>query len=350
LSKAQGLEALDLLGDIFRTFAPPMVVRVPFRQHQAHCRTDDGVRIAHAASGRGPVLVKASNGLSHLEFDAGSKAWGHLLAELSSDRTLVRHDRRGCGLSTRNVAVVSLDAWVTDLEAVVAARGLDRFPLLGISEGALVALAYAARHPQRVSRLVLHGAWGRPGARAGCAVPDGDGMADLQELAVSPALSSRMREVEDAADLAPVLGRVMCPTLLLHAAADPRVPIAEARWLADQLRDARVVGLDSDNHLLQPSEPAWDQWLSEVRRFLPGEPDASSPMARLTAREREILDLLAQGRDNPTIASILNLGAKTVRNHVSNLYRKLGSATRGQAVASARDAGFGCTFRPGAGL
>jgi len=296
------------------------------------------------------VLVKASNGLSHLEFDAGSETWGHLLAELSSDRTLVRHDRRGCGLSERDVAAVSLDGWVADLEAVVAARGLDRFPLLGVSEGALVALAYAARHPHRVNRLVLHGAWARPGARAACPFPGGHGAADLRELAVSAALSSRIREVEDGVDLAPLLDRVTCPTLLLHATADPEVPIAEARWLAGQLSDAQVVALDSANHMLQPSEPAWDHWLSEVRRFLPREPDVSSPVARLTAREREILDLLAQGRDNPTIASTLNLGTKTVRNHVSNLYRKLGSATRRQAMASAREAGFGRTFRPGAGL
>ena len=331
LNRGKDTEAFDLLKNAFGIIAPCTAVRVPFRQHLAHCQTADGVRIAHAVSGRGPVLVKTANGSGHLELDAGSEAWGHLLAELSSDRTLVRHDRRGAGLSDRDVRGVSFDGWVADLEAVVEARGLDRFPLLGVSEGALVALAYAARHPHRVSRLVLHGAWARPGSRAVTA-------------------SGALRKVEDAVDLAPMLSRVTCPTLLLHAAADPEVPIAQALWLAEQLHDAHIVALDSANHLLQPSEPSWDRWLLEVRHFLPREPDASSPIARLTARELDILDLLAQGRDNPSIAATLNLGPKTVRNHVSNLNRKLGTATRRLAAASAREAGFGRTFRPGPGL
>lgn len=335
-------EVPGVLNDAFGAVAGPMAVRVPFRQFLGDCRTADGVRIAHAVSGRGPVLLKASNGLSHLEFDAGSDSWGHLLAELSSDRSLVRHDRRGCGLSDRDVADVSLDGWVADLEAVVAARGLERFPLLGVSDGALVALAYAARHPHRVSRLILHGAWARPGGRVAC-----HGGMDLRDVAASEALYGRMREVEDRVDLAPMLGRITCPTLLLHASGDPDVPIAQARWLARQLRDAQVIPLDSASHLLQPSERAWGRWLSEVRRFLPGEPEASSPIAELTVRELDVLDLVAQGRDNPTIAATLGLGTKTVRNHVSALYRKLGTSSRGQAVACAREAGFGQTFRPG---
>lgn len=347
LNAGEDTEALDFLGE---ALAARAMVPVPFRQHLAHGRAADGVRIAHAMSGHGPVLVKASNGLSHLEFDAGSGVWGHLLAELSSDRTLVRHDRRGCGLSDWDVPGVSLDGWVADLEAVVTARGLDRFPLLGVSDGALVALAYAARHPGRVSRLVLHGAWARNGGRVACLFPAGHGAADLREVATSTALSARMRKVEDAVDLTAQLDRVTCPTLLLHATDDPEVPVAEALWLAARLHDAHLVTLDSANHLLQPNEAAWDRWLLEVRRFLPREPEGSSPFARLTARELDIVDLLAQGRDNAAIARVLDLGIKTVRNHVSNLYRKLGTANRGRTVAIAREAGFGRTFRPGPGV
>jgi pimeloyl-ACP methyl ester carboxylesterase/DNA-binding CsgD family transcriptional regulator len=259
----------------------------------------------------------------------------------------VRHDRRGCGLSDWDVPPVGFTDWVTDLEAVVAAHGGDRFALLGVSDGAAVALAFAARHPERVSRLVLHGAWGRPGARTTWGQPADTTFDDLREAATSAPVAARMRQVEDQVDLAPLLGRVRCPTLLLHAERDPEVPLAEAAWLAAQLADARLVPLDSDRHLPRASEAAWSQWLREVRGFLPGEPDGSSPLATLTPREREVLDLLAQGRDNATIADTLGLGIKTVRNHVSNVYRKLHTGTRERTAACARDAGFGRTFRPG---
>jgi DNA-binding CsgD family transcriptional regulator len=156
-----------------------------------------------------------------------------------------------------------------------------------------------------------------------------------------------MRKIEDAVDLTAVLDRVRCPTLLLHAARDPEVPVAEAEWLVSRLFDARLVPLDSDHHLPQASEAAWPRWLREVRGFLPREPDASSPLATLTARETEVVDLLTQGRDNTAIAEALGLGMKTVRNHVSNVYRKLGTGTRERTAVLAHDAGLGRTFRPG---
>lgn len=327
--------------------APPAARRpAPFRQHLAHCRTADGVRIAHAVAGHGPALVKASNGLSHLELDAASAIWGHAIAELSSDHMLVRHDRRGCGLSAWDVTAPTLADWVTDLEAVVEAHGLERFAMLGISDGAAVALAFAARHPQRVSRLVLHGAWVRPGVRSP-RMAEADGLADLREAATSAPMAERMRKIEDAVDLTPLLDRVRCPTLLLHAAGDPEVPLTEAEWLVSRLFDARLVPLGSSHHLPQASEAAWPQWLREVRGFLPQEPDASSPLATLTERETAVVDLLTQGRDNTAIAQALGLGMKTVRNHVSNIYRKLGTGNRERTALLAYDAGLGRTFRPG---
>jgi DNA-binding NarL/FixJ family response regulator len=125
------------------------------------------------------------------------------------------------------------------------------------------------------------------------------------------------------------------------------VPLAEAEWLVSRLFDARLVPLASAHHLPQASEVAWPQWLREVRSFLPREPDTSSPLARLTARETEVVDLLTQGRDNTAIAQALGLGMKTVRNHVSNVYRKLGTGNRQRTALLACDAGLGRTFRPG---
>src|SRR5258708_33488181 len=114
----------------------------------------DGVGIAYATVGKGPPLVKAANWLSHLEFDWDSPVWRHWLKELSRDHMLVRYDERGCGLSDWNVEEFSVDAWVRDLETVVDAVGVTRFPILGISQGGPVAISYAVRHPDRVSHLI----------------------------------------------------------------------------------------------------------------------------------------------------------------------------------------------------
>jgi pimeloyl-ACP methyl ester carboxylesterase len=125
------------------------------------CTTDDGVRLAYAQTGKGPPLVKVSNWLSHLERDWGSPVWRHWLAELSRDHTFIRYDERGCGLSDWDVPELSFEAWVRDLETVVNAVGVERFPLLGISQGAAIAIAYTVRHPERVSHLVLYGGYAR---------------------------------------------------------------------------------------------------------------------------------------------------------------------------------------------
>ena len=333
---------------------PPAAARMtrsppPFRQVLGDVRAADGTRIAHATAGHGPLLLKASNGISHLEFDAHSPVWGHLIAELSSDHTLVRHDRRGCGLSAWDVPPPRFDDWVTDLEALADGLELDRFVLLGVSDGAAVALAYAARHPTRVSRLVLHGAWARPDVRCTWPSRAEPALDDLREVATTAAMARRMHQVERAVDLTPVLDAVRCPTLLLHAQDDPEVPLAEAEHLAGRLRDARLVALPGIHHLPQAHEAAWPLWLREVRDFLPREPDAWSPLAALTPRERDVADLIAQGRENPGIAEALGLGMKTVRNHVSNVYRKLGTGNRVRTAQCARDAGLGATFRPGPG-
>src|SRR5436309_9252709 len=140
-------------------------------QEIAYCRARDGVRLAYAKAGQGPPLVKAPNWLSHLEYDWQSPVWRHILRGLAADRTLIRYDARGSGLSDWEVGELSLDAWVSDLETVVATVGLKRFPLLGISQGCAVAIAYAVRHPERVTKLVLYESYAQ-GILARARTPD----------------------------------------------------------------------------------------------------------------------------------------------------------------------------------
>ncbi|MGH9234137.1 MAG: alpha/beta fold hydrolase, partial [Acidimicrobiales bacterium] len=139
--------------------APVMESAAPPQQEIRFCTASDGVRLAYATMGNGPPLVKVANWLSHLDYDWESPVWRHWLVELSRRFTLVRYDERGCGLSDWDLPQFSFEEWVDDLESVVDAVGLDRFPLLGISQGGPVAIAYAVRHPERVSHLVVFGSY-----------------------------------------------------------------------------------------------------------------------------------------------------------------------------------------------
>jgi len=346
-------------------------------------RSGDGTMIAYATSGRGPPLVKAANWLTHLEFDWESPVWRHWLRELSRDHTLVRYDERGCGLSDREVDDLSFERWVEDLEAVVEAAGLERFPLLGMSQGGPVGIAYAARNPERVSRLVLYGSykvgwrhrgspefrrreealiqligdgWGRenPAFRqvfTSMFLPEGteeqiDWFNELQRRTTEPHIAVRLEEEFGDIDVRDLLPRVRCPVLVLHARHDEVIPFRAGRALAAGLPDARFVGLESRNHVLLDGEPAWDRFLTEVRGFLGVErPDGGGPeaerLARLTDREEEVLDLMAAGHSNPEIAGRLSIKTKTVKNHVTRIFSKLGVHTRARAIVLAREAGLG---------
>jgi pimeloyl-ACP methyl ester carboxylesterase/DNA-binding CsgD family transcriptional regulator len=342
------------------------------------CTSHDGARLAYARSGRGPPLVKAANWLSHLEFDWESPVWRPWLAQLSADHTLIRYDARGSGLSDWNVET-SFEAWVRDLETVVEASGARRFPLIGISQGASVAIAYAARHPERVSHLVLYGGYARgPGKRATSEhereeaetmgrlaelgwgrenpafrqffttqfIPDGTPeqhrwFNELERISTSPANAGRFIRVLNEIDVGADLGAVQCPTLVLHAVRDARVPFEEGRLLAGGIAGARFVPLESNNHVLLDGEPAWSRWFEELRSFLRSSGAGVCSFPGLTARERELLDLLARGRDNAQIAASLALSEKTVRNHVSSIFAKLEVDNRARAVVLAREAGFG---------
>ena len=158
----------------------PPAEPAPPRQHIAFCRAADGVRLAYAVAGEGPPLIRAANWMTHLGYDIESPVWKHSVRDLSLKYRFIRYDERGCGLSDWEATDFTFDDWVADLESVVEALGLERFPLLGVSQGGAVAVAYAARHPERVSHLVLCGAYAR--GRAVRAVGDEEKRAAALDL------------------------------------------------------------------------------------------------------------------------------------------------------------------------
>lgn len=347
------------------------------------CRTAAGVTLAWARSGQGPPLVKAANWLSHLEHDWSSPVWRPLLERLGRHHTIVRYDERGCGLSDREVDDLSFEAWVEDLEAVVDAAGFERFPLLGVSQGGPIAIAYASRHPERVSRLVLYGTylrgrlhrspsaetkeeaetlvrlvrmgWGKDvdayrSVFASLFWPDATreqmrAFAELQRVSASAETAARIVEGFDRVDVSHLAPRVDVPTLVLHVEGDARIPFEEGRRTAALIPGATFVPLPGVNHVLTPGDAAFELFVERVEGFLGvGATEVgkrASEVADLTPREREVLDLLCSGLDNQAVAETLSISPKTVRNHVSNVFAKLGVGHRGEAVVRGRELGFG---------
>ena len=346
-------------------------------QHIRFCKSRDGARIAMAALGRGPPLLRTAHWLSHAEHDARSPVWTHWLKELSRDHTFIRYDPRGCGLSDWS-ASTSFEAWLDDLDAVIEAQGLKQFPLFGMSQGGALAIAYAARHPEKVSHLVLLGAyakgalrrditeqqreeaqtlvklirlgWGRdnPAFRqvfTSQFIPDGtreqhQWFNDLERTTTSPENAATIVEMLYQIDVTADAERIRVPTLVLHARYDARAPFEEGRHLATLIPSARFVPLESRNHVLLADEPAWPQFLQEFRSFV-GNGGSSLCQSGLTTSEHEVLALVARGLDNGGIADALAKSEKTVRNQVSSIFAKLGVRTRAQAITLARDAGIG---------
>lgn len=348
------------------------------RQSLRFCTAADGTRIAIASIGSGPPLLRTAHWLSHVEHDLLSPVWRPWLAELARDHQYIRYDQRGCGLSDSAVADFSLDAWVGDLEAVVDSLGLRRFPLIGMSQGGAVAIAYTVRHPDKVSHLVLPGAyargalqratsdaerleaqtlvnlirlgWGRDNAAfrqvfTNQFIPGGTPAQhqwwnELERLTAGPENAARTLDAFHRVDVTEQARRLRVPTLVLHARGDARVPFDEGLRLAALIPGARFVPLESDNHVLLDTEPAWPVFMAELRGFLGSAPrDATEGVgdATLTPAEREVLRLVALGLDNPAIAQQLNKSEKTVRNQVSSIFDKLGVRTRAEAIVYVRD-------------
>ncbi len=282
--------------------------------------TEDGVRLAWASIGDGPPLVKASNWLTHLDFEWGSPIWQHWWTELSKHHRLIRYDERGNGMSQRDVPDVSFDTWVHDLETVVDAAGLDRFSLLGISRGGAIAIAYAVRHPERVSKLVLYGAfpvglyhYGSPEeiearralislTRLGWGlhhpafcrmftnrfIPNATPVHemwfdDLQRVSTSAENAARLIEVDLNIDVRSFLRQVQVPTLVVHCDRDQVVSPEHGRQLAAEIPNARYASLPSANHLLLAEEPAWEILLQEFSAFMGWREESAAQTAEIAA-------------------------------------------------------------------
>jgi class 3 adenylate cyclase/pimeloyl-ACP methyl ester carboxylesterase len=282
--------------------APPETTTQQIR----FCRTADGIQLAYARMGQGPPLVKAGAFLTHLEKELESPIWRHFWRDLARDYTIIRYDARGNGLSDWEVDELSFDAFVRDLETVVDAAGLDRFPLLGISQGCAVSIAYAVRHPQRVTRLVLYGGFAQGAAKRARSpaereqlaavltlvrlgwgqenpafrqiftsqfVPEGtkeqiDWWNEMQRVSASPENAARFLEAVGDIDVTDLLAKVAVPTLVMHARDEARVPFDAGRRMAAGIPGARLVPLQSRNHLILETEPAYISFLEEIRSFL----------------------------------------------------------------------------------
>ena len=285
--------------------APAATATSRLRQEVHFCTASDGVRIAYAEVGHGPPLIKAGNWLNHLEYDWESPIWSPFLHTLATEHRLIRYDARGNGLSDWEVEDLSLEAFVRDLESVVDATGLDRFPLLGMSQGCAVSIAYAVRHPERVSHLVLYGGFARGRRKRGSQqdIAGGDAIVtlirqgwgqdnpafrqlltslfmpgatpeqmqsfnDMQRITTSPENAARLRQSVDEIDVTDLLASVNIPTLVLHARNDAMQPFDEGRRLAMGIRGARFVALESRNHMILQNDPVWSRFFDEIENFL----------------------------------------------------------------------------------
>jgi pimeloyl-ACP methyl ester carboxylesterase/DNA-binding CsgD family transcriptional regulator len=349
------------------------------RQQVRFCTSFDGTRIAYAITGDGPPLVRAPHWFSHLEHDWTNPAFQPWVEDLSKRYSFLRFDQRGCGLSDREVADISPDAHVRDLECVVEAAGLQRFAIFGASQGSAFAIAYAARHPERVSHLVLYGGFARGWKRRGSAteiaqretqlklielgwgsdepsfrqvfstqfMPDASletirAFNDLMPLSASAETAARIFQTNGDIDVQAEARRVRSPTLVAHATGDLRIPFEEGRLVAGLIPGARFVSLESRNHITPRGDPAWPKLLEAIVEFYPpGRARAGGGFPQLTAREREVLELIAQGLDNAQIAARLTLSEKTVRNNITHIFDKIEVENRAQAIVRAREHGLG---------
>ena len=345
-------------------------------------KTRDGVTLAWAEAGSGHALVKASNWLTHLQFDWDSPVWRHWIRFFAEHFRFIRYDERGCGMTEWEVKEIAAEQWYADIETVVeVSRPAKPFALLGISQGAAAAIHYAVEHPENVSHLILCGAYAQgravrnDGAEAqqlravlaltrvgwgqdnpvyrqlftsrlipGATDEQTKWFNELCRRTTTPEIATRILEARGQLDIVDLLPRVAVPTLVLHARNEEAVPLSQGRLLAARIPGAKFVELDSRNHILLEHEPAWERFKEEVLAFTgqAARLESEDPLFQvLSAREREILTRIAAGSSNIDIGRQLFISEKTVRNHITRIFEKLGVQSRAQAIVLAKDKKLG---------
>ncbi|MCG8315702.1 MAG: alpha/beta hydrolase [Pseudomonadales bacterium] len=273
-------------------------------QRVRYCKSSDGARIAYATTGEGPALVRTGHWLTHLEHDWQSPVWRPILNELGRIFTVTRYDQRGNGLSDWSVEDFSLERCVDDLEAVIEATSLENFTLYGTSQGVPTAIAYAARHPEKVRHLILHGGyvkgrlirgtteereqgqalltlirhgWGKEGsafikALSSMFIPEGtqeqiNSLVETQRITTTADNAVQLREAVDNFDVSALLNKIINPTLVIHARNDSVQPFEQGQELAANIPEAQFVMLNSPNHALLEHEPSWRIFFNELKKF-----------------------------------------------------------------------------------
>ena len=343
------------------------------------CTTRDGVRLAHAATGSGPPLVRAGTWLSHLECDVAEEDSSARIRAFSKRYTYIRYDSRGTGLSDRHIATIQFEDLIADLEAVVQAHKLERFALFGVSMGAAIAIAYAARHPGQVTKLVLMNGFARSYFSAKHVSPAaieeaelllknaqvgwnnaksvfrhvfmaqllGDptpeqqaGMDERMRLSMTADMAVMYLQHNYSIDVVDACTQVKCPAIVFHSRHDEMVNFEQGRKLASMLPDARFIPLEARGHHVLSTEPAAHVFHGEVDRFLSDDGKASGTDLRLTPRQVEVLVRIAKGKTDKQIARELDLSPRTVEMHVAGGLKALGCSTRAEAVHKASQAGL----------
>jgi pimeloyl-ACP methyl ester carboxylesterase/DNA-binding CsgD family transcriptional regulator len=348
-----------------------MSAAVPAQQIR-FCEAPDGVRIAYAVHGSGPPMLVSTCWLSHLQHDWESPVWRHFLEDLGQFATVIRYDERGHGLSDWDVEDHSLDSRIGDLEAVADHAGFDRFALMAMAQGGPPSIAYAVRHPERLTRLLFYSSYaaampdptdeelelsetfeqmikvgfGRKDSTfrrvfTSMMIPDATEeqmtwVDELQRVSTSASTAYQARQQRNREDVRALLPEIDLPTLVMHGRHDRMNPFEDGRLLATRIAGARLVPLESRNHILLADEPAWQVLVDEVRAFLrpDGAAVADDGVAGLSAREREVLGLAADGLGNEEIATALHLSVRTVERHLHNVYAKLGVGGRSARAAA----------------
>jgi pimeloyl-ACP methyl ester carboxylesterase/DNA-binding CsgD family transcriptional regulator len=347
------------------------------KQEIRFCQTKDGVRLAYAIAGNGPPLVKAANWLSHIEYEWHCPVWRNWYEELTKYFTVIRYDQRGCGLSDLDVETITFRSWVQDLRTVVNAAGLKKFSLLGIAQGGAVAAAFTHKNPQRVSHLILYGAylrgrhnrnlsskkkeetktfidlirlgWGskKPAYRqvfTSLITPEATleqikSLNELHKQSTTAENAVRIVNCFDRINVETISTKIKTPTLIMHAKDDAHVSFEEGRLAASLIPEAQFIQLNSKNHILLKSERSWKKFISSLLYFVKTKKVIN--LSSLSNREKEVLEFIAQGFNNNQIAEKLFISPLTVRNHITNIFGKLGIDNRPEVIVFAREAGLG---------